>query len=184
MTLRELNSLAEASAADAFSQCCASSHWIDCMVAARPYANMESILIASDAVWSHCQKKDFLQAFEAHPKIGDIDSLKSKYASTRTTAGKEQSGVDSADEATLQALATGNQQYEDKFGYIFIVCATGKSASEMLALLQARLQNNPEDELPVAASEQHKITRLRLSKLVKDVSLPNSHERRKKGALL
>ncbi|WP_062264233.1 2-oxo-4-hydroxy-4-carboxy-5-ureidoimidazoline decarboxylase [Endozoicomonas arenosclerae] len=172
MTLSELNSLNEQQAAELFHQCCASSHWVECMVAARPYANLESLLVASDAVWSHCTKDDYLEAFDAHPKIGDINSLKEKYANTQTMAGHEQSGVNEASEQTLTALADGNSQYEKRFGYIFIVCATGKSASEMLSLLEQRLGNEPADELLIAASEQHKITRIRLCKWLKNTSKP------------
>ncbi|WP_034838895.1 2-oxo-4-hydroxy-4-carboxy-5-ureidoimidazoline decarboxylase [Endozoicomonas numazuensis] len=172
MTLNELNTLGEAQAAELFRQCCASSHWVDCMVAARPFANIESLLIASDAVWSHCQKPDYLEAFDAHPKIGDINSLKARYANTQTMAGHEQSGVDEADEKILQALAEGNKQYENQFGYIFIVFATGKSAGEMLTLLEERLKNEPAEEISIAASEQLKITRIRLCRMLKNTSLP------------
>ncbi|MGI9280496.1 MAG: 2-oxo-4-hydroxy-4-carboxy-5-ureidoimidazoline decarboxylase [Endozoicomonas sp.] len=172
MTLSELNALSEEQATEVFRQCCASGHWVECMVAARPFANIESLLIASDAVWSHCQKSDYLEAFDAHPKIGDINSLKEKYANTQTLAGLEQSRVNEANEQTLQALAEGNKQYENRFGYIFIVCATGKTAGEMLALLEQRLGNEPADEVSIAASEQHKITRIRLCKMLKNASLP------------
>ncbi|WP_422473349.1 2-oxo-4-hydroxy-4-carboxy-5-ureidoimidazoline decarboxylase [Endozoicomonas sp. ALB032] len=171
MTLNELNTLSEEQASETFRQCCASGQWVESMVAARPFANIESLLIAANAVWSHCQKPDYLEAFDAHPKIGDINSLKEKYRNTQTMAGHEQSGVDEANEKTLQALAEGNEQYERQFGYIFIVCATGKSASEMLTLLQERLSNEPEEELSIAAAEQHKITSIRLCKMLKNTSL-------------
>ncbi len=92
------------------------------------------------------QSADILQAFEAHPKIGDVSSLREKYRNTKAIAGHEQSGANNADEQTLQSLAQGNSDYENKFGYIFIVCATGKSAAEMLDILNARLPNNTETE--------------------------------------
>lgn len=171
MTLNDLNTLSEERATETFRQCCASSHWVECMVAARPFANIESLLIAADAVWSHCQKPDYLEAFDAHPKIGDISSLKEKYRNTQTMAGHEQAGVDEANEQTLLALAEGNEKYERQFGYIFIVCATGKSAREMLTLLEERLSNEPEDELSMAAAEQHKITSIRLRKMLNSTSL-------------
>ncbi|WP_252177961.1 2-oxo-4-hydroxy-4-carboxy-5-ureidoimidazoline decarboxylase [Endozoicomonas sp. 4G] len=178
MTLSELNTLSEEQATETLRQCCASSHWVECMVAARPFANIESLLIAANAVWSHCQKSDYLEAFDAHPKIGDINSLKKKYQNTQAMAGHEQSGVDEANAGTLQALAENNGKYERRFGYIFIVCATGKSASEMLTLLEERLHNEPADELSIAAAEQHKITSIRLCKMLKNTSLP------KEGAIL
>jgi 2-oxo-4-hydroxy-4-carboxy-5-ureidoimidazoline decarboxylase len=106
-----------------------------------------------------------LEAFEQHPKIGDINSLKKQYANTVAWASNEQAGVDAASDEVLQALAKGNDDYERKFGYIFIVCATGKSAGEMLELLQSRLTNDPESEIKIGAEEQNKITKLRLEKL-------------------
>ena len=108
---------------------------------------------------------DWLEAFAAHPRIGDLDALRKKFASTANWCAGEQAGVAAADEAVLTALADGNRAYEARFGYIFIVCATGKSAAEMLAILTARLANDPEVELKVATAEQAKITRLRLEKL-------------------
>ncbi len=116
--------------------------------------------------WDACLEPDYLEAFSHHPKIGDIDSLKKKFASTATWASGEQAGVNAADQATLEQLAEGNNLYEEKFGFIFIVCATGKSAAEMLDLLKQRLPNNREDELKIAAAEQHKITLIRLEKLL------------------
>ena len=97
-----------------------------------------------------------------------MNSLRKKYASTKALAAGEQSAVSQASEETLQALAQGNLDYEKKFGFIFIVCATGKSALEMLELLQARLPNTREQELLNAAREQHAITVLRLQKLLQD----------------
>ena len=109
---------------------------------------------------------DYLEAFEGHPRIGDVESLAKKYANTKGWAGGEQKGLESADREVLQRLAKGNADYEAKFGHIFIVCATGKSAAEMLALLEARMPNDPKTEVMVAAEEQNKITRLRLKKLL------------------
>jgi 2-oxo-4-hydroxy-4-carboxy-5-ureidoimidazoline decarboxylase len=109
---------------------------------------------------------DILEALQHHPRIGaDLGELRKKYASTATWAAGEQSGAAAADEATLVALRDGNVEYEKRFGHIFVVCATGKTAGEMLALLQARMHNDPQRELGVAAAEQAKITRIRLEKL-------------------
>src|SRR5262249_25549324 len=109
---------------------------------------------------------DVLEAFEHHPRIGaDLAALREKFGSTATLAASEQASVARASEATLVALRDANVRYEAKFGHIFIVCATGKSADERLAILRSRLDNDPETELRIAAGEQAKITRLRLEKL-------------------
>ena len=122
----------------------------------------------ADEVWALSTEDDFLQAFEGHPEIGDVSTLREKYRNTEKLAGHEQSGVNSANEDTLQLLAQGNNDYKEKFGFIFIVCATGKSAEEMLQLLQQRLPNNRDEELANAAEEQRKITRIRLNKLLEE----------------
>ena len=107
-----------------------------------------------------------MEAFAHHPKIGDLDSLKKKFASTSLWAAGEQSGVENPENQTITKLATKNEAYENKFGYIFIVCATGKSAEEMLLLLKERLKNNFEEEIAIAMNEQMKITRIRLEKIL------------------
>ncbi len=136
------------------------------MVSARPFSSDEHCTTQADAIWSELSEGDFLQAFEGHPKIGDVNSLKAKYADTKALAAGEQSSVDEADDSVIQALAEGNARYDQRYGFIFIVCATGKSATEMLALLEARLHNSREDELVNAAEEQRKIFQLRLKKLL------------------
>ena len=117
-------------------------------------------------IWTKLTPDDWKEAFSHHPKIGDIKSLRKKFASTADMAEGEQSGVMQTSERTLQALAEGNNLYEAKFGYIFIVCATGKGAEEMLALLNERLHHYPEEEIAIAAKEQAKITKLRLEKMI------------------
>lgn len=166
MTLDELNSLDIDGARHFFRQCCTSDHWLEFMANNRPYSSQDELLSTADTSWSACGEKDYLQAFAGHPKIGDVNSLKAKYANTRDMAGHEQSGAATASDETLKALADGNAAYETRFGYIFIVCATGKSADQMLSLLNDRLNNQLEHELTIAAAEQHKITRLRLNKLI------------------
>jgi OHCU decarboxylase len=160
-----LNQLGDAEAKKQLEHCCASRKWVDGMMRARPFSGLEQLMQASESVAKTMELSDWLQAFAAHPRIGELDSLRAKYASTRDWAAKEQSGVSLADEQTLQALKTGNDAYFEKFGYIFIVCATGKTASQMLELLLQRLANSAADELAVAASEQMKITWLRLQKI-------------------
>ena len=111
-------------------------------------------------------ESDWQEAFTHHPQIGDRESLKKKFASTAGWAGNEQSGTATATEDVLDELAEYNHQYREKFGYIFIVCATGKTALEMLTMLKQRIENSRETEILIAAGEQAKITRLRLEKLL------------------
>ena len=147
-------------------RCCGSSRWAEAMIARRPFRDWETLLASADEVWWGLGESDWREAFAHHPKIGDADALRARFASTRHWAAGEQAGVQSATEKTLVALAEGNRAYEDRFGFIFIVCATGKTAEEMLALLRARLANDPRDEPRVAAGEQARITRIRLEKLL------------------
>jgi 2-oxo-4-hydroxy-4-carboxy-5-ureidoimidazoline decarboxylase len=146
-------------------QCCGSSAWVNNMIAAPPAEDLVDLLQIAEEQWYACQEADWREAFSHHPKIGDIDALKEKFAATAQWAEGEQGGVKQASEQTLQQLAAGNQAYEQKFGYIFIVCATGRSADEMLQLLNQRLYNNPEVEIQIAMEQQLKITKLRLEKL-------------------
>jgi len=136
------------------------------MLALRPFASTPQLLTAAREIWSRLDRGDYLEAFSHHPRIGaDLDELATRFASTAGLSTREQSGTRTADRATLLALHTDNQRYLERFGYIFIVCATGKSATEMLELLRARLTNDPAEELPIAAEEQAKITAIRLSQL-------------------
>lgn len=162
--LTELNKLPAEEAEQHFLRCCGSRAWARAMAAGRPYHNVDAIHARSAEVWRGLAENDCLEAFTAHPKIGDVNSLRAKFANTKMWASGEQSGVQGADEVVLQGLAEGNAAYEKKFGFIFIVCATGKSAQEMLALLQARLPNTREQELVHAGAEQLKITSIRINK--------------------
>ena len=166
MTLDELNALNVADATAAFGTCCTSTAWMQGMANSRPFTSVEHAHKAALDVWAKCDEADFLQAFEGHPKIGDVSSLRKKYANTKGLASNEQSGVNVATEETLQALSDGNNEYDEKYGFIFIVYATGKSAGEMLELLQGRLVNDRAQELQNAGVEQSKITALRINKLL------------------
>jgi 2-oxo-4-hydroxy-4-carboxy-5-ureidoimidazoline decarboxylase len=135
------------------------------MASRRPFPSEADLFTAAEHVWRGLAREDWLEAFATHPRIGDVDSLRKKFAATAAWSAREQAGVAGASEEVLLALAEGNRAYEAKFGYLFIVCATGKTAEEMLALLHQRLGNTPEEELLNAANEQAKITRLRLDKL-------------------
>jgi 2-oxo-4-hydroxy-4-carboxy-5-ureidoimidazoline decarboxylase len=162
--LSVLNALPADEARAALLRCCGSRRWADALTARRPFASAEELFAAAEEVWNGLGRDDWLEAFAAHPRIGDVETLRKKFATTAAWCAGEQAGVAGAAEETLQALAEGNRRYEDRFGHIFIVCATGKSAAEMLALLRERLGNDPAEELRVAAAEQAKITRLRLEK--------------------
>ena len=167
MNLTELNNLSKPALAEALQKCCGSTAWVENMLAAFPVSDAETLMDEANTAWNKLSEADWREAFTHHPKIGgDVEALRAKFASTSTWAEGEQASVKQASQDTLEALATGNEDYERKFGYIFIVCATGKTADEMLALLQARLTNDPADEILIAAGEQNKITRLRLEKLL------------------
>ena len=136
------------------------------MINSCPFQNKNELLKMAKKIWFSLSGQDWLEAFSHHPKIGDIESLQSKFQKTAKLSESEQKSISHVSEDILKEIAEGNQLYEKKFGYIFIVCATGKTAEEMLALLNERLKNDPEAELLIAAKEQNKITRLRLEKLL------------------
>ena len=166
MDVADFNRLPDDEAHAALALCCVSERWIRGMLAGRPFASREALLAHSDALWSSLGEGDYLEAFEGHPKIGDVASLREKYAASGSLAAHEQSGVAGADESLLMRLAAGNARYEARFGFIFIVCASGKSAGEMCELLEQRLENSRETELRLAAEEQRKILTLRLEKML------------------
>ncbi len=163
MTLPDFNNLDKDIAAKELFSCCGSQQWVSLLMKMFPFESQEALVEQATTIWyEECDKADWLQSFTQHPKIGDKKSLTEKFA------GKEQAGVASATEDVIEALAKANNEYEKKFGFIFIVCATGKSAEEMLRLLNDRLKNNADDELRIAMGEQHKITLLRFKKLLED----------------
>ncbi len=165
-----INNLTSEQAIEAFMQCNTSERWCKNMEKSRPFSDVESLKQQADEYWRKSKEEDLLQAFEGHPEIGDVSTLREKYRNTEKLAGHEQSGVNIASENTLQSLSQGNKNYKEKFGFIFIVCASGKSADEMLALLLERLPNSREQELENAAEEQRKITQLRLNNLLENYS--------------
>lgn len=166
MKLVAFNQLSKAAAHSELAKCCGASKWVNLLVEKMPFSSIEELKLASDFCWQQCTTKDYLEAFSHHPKIGDRSSLAQKFASTHKWASSEQSSVKDASASIIDQLADGNEAYENKFGYIFIVCATGKSAEEMLDLLKHRLTNTPEEEILIAAEEQHKITHIRINKLL------------------
>ena len=134
------------------------------MLHRRPFGSDEELFAAARAEWFALTPDDWREAFRHHPKIGDRDALRARFPTTAHLSEREQRGVAGVSDETLDALAEGNRAYEERFGYIFIVCATGKTADEMLALLRARVANDPHTELLIAAGEQAKITELRLGR--------------------
>jgi len=166
MNIDDLNNQSIEQAHQTFKQCCTSSSWVADMVAARPFENEQVLKMLADDLWQTQNQSDYLEAFEGHPKIGDVNSLRDKYANTKELASNEQGLVQQASDRILSALAQGNRDYEQKFGFIFIVCATGKSAKEMLSLLEERLPNTKEQEYVNAAEEQRKIFQIRIDKVL------------------
>jgi OHCU decarboxylase len=158
------NGLPSAEAAREILPCCGSKSWAAILVSRRPLSDEASLLAASDTIWRSLGEPDWLEAFRSHPRIGESRAEKAKTAPSSAWSAEEQQKVSSAEEAVKLALAKGNQDYEQKFGRIFIVCATGKSAREILEILRRRLQNDKATELQQAAEEQRQIMHIRLKK--------------------
>ncbi len=182
MRLEELNRMTKEEAEAALVACCGSRQWARALAARRPFGAKEELLAAADEIWGSLGQEDWLEAFRAHPRIGERKDSTQRAQSTQRTQGKrdmavrggraarwseeEQAGTSSAGAETRAALAEANRTYEARFGHIFIVCATGKSSEEMLALLRQRLQNDPDVEREIAAEQQRQITHLRLERLL------------------
>ena len=166
-SVEQLDALPEERAAEALRACCGASNWVAGMLGRRPFHARQALLEAADDVWAELESNDWLEAFTHHPRIGEQHAALATVArEARTWSAAEQSGAAAAAEDVATALAEGNRAYEARFGFIFLICATGLSADTMLATLQRRLRNDAESELRVAAEEQRKITRLRLEKLL------------------
>jgi OHCU decarboxylase len=157
MTLEEFNALPRYRAEGELLKCCGSTGWVRIMAGRRPFANSERLLRAADEVWQNLEEADWREAFGAHPQIGQRVE--------NGWAAQEQSCMRVATLPVTTALEEANREYLAKFGFIFVVCASGKTGDELLAILRERLPNDPEPEIRLAAEEQRKITRLRLGKL-------------------
>ncbi|HEX3280796.1 MAG TPA: 2-oxo-4-hydroxy-4-carboxy-5-ureidoimidazoline decarboxylase, partial [Pyrinomonadaceae bacterium] len=164
--LASLNSLTTGAAQTELHKCCGSKRWAEQMSAERPFESLDDLLSKADLVWWSLEPGDWLEAFLSHPKIGEKKAAAATSEQSKQWSAAEQAGIADAANTTLATLAELNQKYQDKFGYIFIVCASGKSSEEILAILQRRLENDRDEELRIAAAEQAKITKLRLQKLV------------------
>jgi len=155
--LARLNGLGADVAAAELLACCGSTAWARALSASRPFADEEALFDTAERIWWGLTPEEWRQAFAAHPRIGERGTGWSE---------AEQAGARAAAAPVLVELAAANRAYEARFGHVFLICATGKSAGEMLAALRARMGNAPEEELRVAAGEQAKITRLRLRRLL------------------
>ncbi len=165
MTIAEFDHLDDEMKRELLQKCCGSKTWVDKMLAVFPVNDLIDLLEYADEKWNECKTEDWLEAFTHHPAIGDVNSIKEKFYATADWAQVEQAGANDTSKELAGELAGGNKKYHEKFGYIFIVYATGKPAEEMLALLQERLKNVPEEEIKIAAAEQIRITKNRLEKL-------------------
>jgi len=170
MTFNAFNILHDKDARKFLLSCCGSSHWVDQVMLAFPFSSIEELIMKTVEIWYHeCSERDYLEAFSHHPMIGDLDNLKKKFATNKQWTSEEQLGVSNASDVILKGLISFNREYLDKYGFIFLICATGKSAGEMLALGKARLAHKIKEELQLTANEQHKITLIRLVKLIPEI---------------
>lgn len=156
--MRRISDLPLVEAAAELRACCASSRWVERMLSQRPFKSADEVFASAERIWNDLGREDWLEAFAAHPRIG------AKGVAAGPAA--EQAGMDAADAALREAMAQANRDYEARYGWIYLVCATGRSAADMLAFARERMANAPDAELTVAAAEQAKITRLRLEKLL------------------
>lgn len=164
--LRQLNSQGRDAAVEEFLKCCGSRRWAERMADERPFRDTDSLLTTSDRICAGLEASDWLEAFSHHPKIGEKRAAQSVSTEARKWSEEEQAGASNSSAETMRELVAANHEYESRFGFIFIVCATGKTTEEMLNLLKARLSNDTDKELQIAAEEQRRITRLRLKKLL------------------
>lgn len=166
LDISDFNAMDEKQARTALTRCCGSTRWVEAMLARRPFETFADLFQAADDVWWSLDRSDWLEAFSHHPKIGDLSSLRQKFAATADLSIQEQVSVNEASETVLRGLARGNAAYLEKFGYIFIVKAAGKSAADMLTTLQKRLRNDPDTEIIIAADQNKQIMTQRLSRWV------------------
>jgi len=172
--LEGLNHASREAAENCFLDCCGSRKWARMMTLARPFSDAAVLLKQAKQIWQSLEPQDWLEAFAAHPKIGARHAVPQQPAQSAQWSHTEQSGTHAATDSVRDALAEVNRLYEEKFGYIFIVCATGKSADEMLALCRERVHNAADQELRIAGDEQRKITEIRLRKLLESGCAENS----------
>lgn len=166
MTLKEFNYLSSSELVAPLSLCCGSSQWVKEVISNRPYRSIDLLQEKATGIWNALKPADWMEAFAQHPQIGNLTKSGDTRSNALKMASAEQSGTANADQAILDELAEINRVYFETFGYIFIICATGRSAKEMLDNLKQRLSNNPDKEILIATQEQNKITNIRLRKLI------------------
>jgi OHCU decarboxylase len=166
VSVAELNAMSDADARSLLADCCGASRWVSGMLSRRPFQSRSAVLSTADEIWKSLDADEWREAFSHHPRIGERKSAVPLSDRGSAWAAGEQSAVGRAEDDVRADLVAANRDYEQRFGYTYIVFATGKSAEEMLALARERLKNNPDTELRAAAEEQRKITRLRLDKLL------------------
>jgi 2-oxo-4-hydroxy-4-carboxy-5-ureidoimidazoline decarboxylase len=166
MTVGDLDAAPREQARELLVACCGAVPWVDAMLAARPYGDRERLMAAADRAWATLTPEQIGDAIARHPRLGESRARAALTARERSWSAGEQSGVGTADDAARAALALGNEEYERRFGHTFILCATGLSPADMLAALNARLGSDERTERAVTTRELHKITRVRLEKLL------------------
>jgi OHCU decarboxylase len=164
--VQHLNQAAKETAEADFLNCCGSQTWARMMTEARPFADVAALINQAEQIWLNLETQDWLEAFAAHPKIGARKVVLQQSAQSAEWSKAEQSGTQTAADSLRTELEKANRLYEEKFGFIFIVCATGKSAEEMLDLCCRRVHNDANSEIRIAADEQRKIMEIRLKKLL------------------
>lgn len=167
MKIQEFNRLSREAMQEKLLACCHCRAWAERVAVLAPFASAELLAEAVESSWAKVTETEILEAFAGHPQIGDLSALRSRFAKT---AKAEQGQVTEASESVLLSLQAGNEAYREKFGFIFIVFASDKSAEEMLEILEHRTQNSREEELTNGAKEQALITRLRLSQLIDELN--------------
>jgi OHCU decarboxylase len=163
MDLATFNALPPVVAAAELFACCGSPRWAAAVAALAPFRDLDHLREAADEAWWALDEADWLEAFAAHPRIGERATGGGAHAGW---SAEEQSAAQRAEQAVRDEIARGNAEYEERFGHVFLICASGRSGEEILAELRRRLRNDPETELRIAAEEQVKITRLRLERLL------------------
>lgn len=166
--LAQLNAAPRDEAVRELMRCCGSSAWAERLADARPFATEAELGAAAERSMDALADADWREAFSHHPRIGERKLDRAAATATQAWSSAEQSGTAGAEQRVLDALVEGNRRYEEKFGHVFLICATGKPAREMLDALNARLGNDPDAELRIAAGQQRLITRLRIAKMLSE----------------
>ncbi|HKY60677.1 MAG TPA: 2-oxo-4-hydroxy-4-carboxy-5-ureidoimidazoline decarboxylase [Gemmatimonadota bacterium] len=163
--IEDLDAAPRAEAVERLRDCCGSERWANAVADRRPFGDLDRLLAAAEAAWAGLGPADWREAIEHHPRLGGSDLMGPRFDATRSLSEHEQAGVLDAPETTRRALADAQREYEERFGYIFLIRASGRSATEILSRLERRMANDPETELAVAAGELREIARLRLERL-------------------